>query len=454
MMRGLLHAALVLSAIARCGGARTELPAISDADRRVLASLSPDPLPPPPPDASNRFADDRRAARFGQRLFFDSGFSGKLLDGDNDGSIHTLGVKGQTGKVACAGCHLPTSGFQDTRTLNAQISLAAGWGKRRAPSLLDIGQARLVMWDGRRDALYNQPFGPIESPVEMNSSRLFVAQQIARSYKNEYEAIFGPLPPLSDPARFPQLSAELTGCQPVRVDPREVCDGTIHGMPGDGAEYDRLSAADQQAVTRVVVNAGKAIGAYVRLLSCGPGRFDRWVHGEQTALSAQEQRGAALFIGRGKCVPCHSGPYLTDQQFHNVGLKPALVAVVFLDADDHGARNGLSAALLDPLNVKGRYSDGDDGRLPSAVPADADGAFRTPGLRCVSGRPSFFHTGQVKTLEGAVTFFNEGGHPYGYPGKSEIAALGLAASEVADLVAFLKTLDGPGPDASLLVAPP
>jgi cytochrome c peroxidase len=227
----------------------------------------------------------------------------------------------------------------------------------------------------------------------------------------------------------------------------------MHGIPGDGAEFDQLSSADKAAVTRVVVNAGKAIGAYARLLSCGPGRFDRWVHGDQSALSAQEQRGAALFIGRGKCLPCHSGPYFTDQQFHNVGLKPAIVAVVFLDADDHGAMTGLTAALQDPLNVKGPFSDGDDGRLPASVLPAADGSFRTPGLRCVSSRPSFFHTGQVKTLDDVLGFFNGGGNQYGYPGTSEITPLGLSPAELLDLVAFLKALDGPGPDASLLDAP-
>ena len=48
------------------------------------------------------------------------------------------------------------------------------------------------------DTLFNQVFGPFESVVEMNSSRLFVAQQTFRVHRAEYEAIFGPMPPLDD----------------------------------------------------------------------------------------------------------------------------------------------------------------------------------------------------------------------------------------------------------------
>src|SRR6202000_2754367 len=97
--------------------------------------------------------------------------------------------------------------------------------------------------------------------------------------------------------------ADTTGCTPSgQASP--VCTGVIHGEPGDGAEYDGLSAENQQAVMRAVVNMGKAIGAYERLLTCGQSRFDQWMHGDPTALSDSEQRGAALFVGQGHCVSC------------------------------------------------------------------------------------------------------------------------------------------------------
>jgi cytochrome c peroxidase len=414
-------------------------------ERALLAALSPAALPGPPPDASNRFADDPRAARLGQRLFMDPGLSGKLLDGDNDGGPAALGRKGDTGKVSCAGCHVPGAGFVDDRTLNKQVSLAAGWSLRRTPSLLDVAQARVFMWDGRRDALYNQPFGPLENPLEMNSSRLFVAQQVAARYKSEYETIFGPLPELS---RTPSLDASRTGCDKL-PDAHPTC----HGKPGDGAEYDGLSPQEQEAVTRVVVNVGKAIGAYERLLTCGPGRFDRFMRGDRAAMTDAEQRGAALFVGKGRCVRCHGGPFFTDHQFHNVGLRPAPVAVVFVDRDDRGAARGLAEALADPLNTRGKFSDGADGRLVQPTAAH-EGSFRTPGLRCVSRHPSFMHTGQLTRLGDVIAFFDGGGHFMGYPGRNELEPLGLSEGEKADLEAFLGALDGPGPRAELLQVNP
>ncbi len=429
-------------------------PVVTPEELQSLQALAPASLPAPPPDRTNRFADNAAAALFGQKLFYDASFSGPLLDTDNDGSPQTLGTAGQTGRVACAGCHIAKSGFSDTRSFQLQVSLGAGWGRRRAPSLLDVGQATLLMWDGRRDALYNQVFGPLESVVEMNSSRLYEAEQIYAKYQSDYEAIFGPMPALADPGQFPQLTAQLTGCQPKNpTDPQPTCDGTFHGMPGDHAEYDGLSAAQQTAVTTVIVNAGKAIGAFERLLTCGPSPFDAWVHGGAGAISRAAQRGAALFVGKGGCSTCHSGPFLSDQQFHDVGLVPTKVQQAFVDSDDHGAATGLAAAIADSLDTFGAFSDGNDGRLPTSVTPKMDGAFRTPTLRCVSQRPSFMHTGQLGTLAKVVAFFNDGGSPYGFVGTSEIHPLGLTDLDQSDLVEFLQSLDGPGADPRYRQAP-
>ena len=410
----------------------------------TLQALSPDPLPTAPPDVTNAHADDAVAAAFGQKLFFDASFSGPLLDADDNGGPGTLGAMGQTGRVSCAGCHVPDGGFSDTRSLQEQISLGAGWGRRRAPSLLDVGQAKLLMWDGRRDALYNQPFGPLESVVEMNSSRLFMAEQLFREYRADYEAIFGPMPPLDDTARFPALAATLTGCQPAHPSsPVPTCDGTFHGSPGDHAEFDGMSKDDQTAVTRAVVNAGKSIGAFERLLTCGETPFDVWMHGG-APISVAAQRGAALFVGKAGCVSCHSGPFMSDQKFHDVGLQPAIVQQVFLDQNDHGAATGVAAAIADPLNTLGPFSDGSDGRLPEAVAPAMTGAFRTPNLRCVAGRPAFMHTGQIGSLTTIIDFFDRGGATTGYPGTNEIRPLGLSQTERAALVAFLQSLRGSG----------
>jgi len=450
-----------LTGVAACGGGGSPAgggggdldpdPVITDEARAALAALRYDDGPPPA-DASNRVADDPAARAFGQRLFFDKSFSGRLLEGDNDGSAATLGMRGDAGKISCAGCHVPETGFVDTRSPHTQVSLAAQWTLRRTPTLLEIGFAPLYNWDGRRDALWNQALGVMESNREFNSGRLFVAEQIFRQHRAEYEAIFGALPPLDDGARFPALAPETTGC--VEVSTLMGSKFTCRGVPGDGADYDGMKPDDQTLVTTVAVNATKAIAAYLRQLRCGPGRFDRWLDGDATALARAEQRGAALFVGRGRCLSCHSGPLLTDGQFHNVGLSPAVVAVAIHDVDDHGAAAGVAAALTDPLSTAGPFSDGDRRALPAAVGPALDGAFRTPTLRCTSQQPSFMHTAQMTGLDQVVAFFDRGGDRVGgYPGTSEIAALGLTELERADLVAFMAALVGPGPAAALRAEP-
>lgn len=413
----------------------------------ALVALSPPDWWIPPPDPSNAWGDDDAAAHLGRAIFFDGDFSGRLLDTDNDGTSGALGHVGETGKVSCASCHMPEVGFLDDRSHGKAISLAAGWGTRRAPSLLGVGHATVVMWDGRHDTLYNQLFGALESTFEMNGSRLHAAQVIAGGrHRVAYETIFGALPAVID--GLPAVTAAEIGCDGLGAGARCV------GRPGDGGVYDGLSAEQKDAVTRVVVNVGKAIAAYERKLTCGPGRFDAWVHGDADAMTAEEQAGARLFVGKAGCVSCHGGPRLTDEQFHNVGLAPGPVAYGFVDRDDRGAAVGLAAAIADPLNVEGSYSDGDDGRLPAAVdPAGPMlGAFRTPSLRCVASRPTFMHTGHLGTLEGVVAFFDRGGDPEGFPGVSELAghALGLTVEERAQLVAFLGALEGERPAAAWL----
>lgn len=437
--------ALLGVAVGACGGPSG--PVVPTDVREALVALRYD-ASPPPEDESNRFADDPSAREFGRRLFFDASLSGPLLEPDNDGSVATLGVVGEPGRVSCAGCHIPSSGFVDTRSNHRQISLAAQWTARRTPTLLEVAFAPLYNWDGRRDSIWGQALGVMESDREMNSGRLFVAQQVFGHHRDEYETIFGPMPPLDDEARFPPIAPDDAGCA--------LASGVVvdcHGKPGDGAEYDALSQADRDAVTRVFVNVGKAIAAYVRALRCGPSRFDAWLDGDANALTTSEVRGAMLFVGEGGCVSCHSGPNLTDGRFHNVGLTPATVAVAFTDRDDRGAAVGVAALATDPLVTSGPFSDGPRvGVIPPLDPS-LEGAFRTPTLRCIARQPSFMHTAQLPTIAHVVAFFARGGDRSGYPGTSEIGPLELDEREQADLAAFVRALDGPGPDAELLTPP-
>ena len=142
-------------------------PVFTDEERALLTTLRYR-TGAPPSDPSNRFADDDAARAWGQRLFFDTRLSGPLVDGDNDGSSGSLGHVGEGGRVSCASCHVPEGTFVDTRSPHRQISLAAQWGQRRAPTLLGVAYAPLYNWDGRRDALWNQAVGVMENAREFN----------------------------------------------------------------------------------------------------------------------------------------------------------------------------------------------------------------------------------------------------------------------------------------------
>ena len=359
------------------------------------------------------------------------------------------GKKGEARRVSCAGCHIPRSGFSDTRSLGAQISLAAGWGRRRTPSLLDVAQGSFLMWDGSKDSLQSQIFGPLENAAEMNSSRLFMAEQIFERYRTRYESLFGKLPPLSDVKRFPRLGGQTTGCAPGRPFTVAPCPASQMGTPGDHGDFDRMAPGDRDEVTRVVLNAGRAIAAYERRLSCGLSKFDAWIHGDSEAISVSAQRGARLFVGAGRCVSCHSGPFLTDEAFHNIGLFPKAIQHVFNDFNDMGLQEGEELRTRDPLRRGGGFVAASNSASIPLQPSPKLGLFKTSSLRCVALRPSFFHTGQVRSLDEAVAFFDKGGDP-GAPGRSEILALHLSAQDRADLVEFLKSLVGPGPPAELL----
>ncbi|HET9959354.1 MAG TPA: cytochrome c peroxidase [Polyangiaceae bacterium] len=393
-----------------------------------------------PVDVTNRYADDPRAAALGKKFFYETRFSGPLLDQANNGTSGTLGMQGETGKVGCVSCHVTDGGaFADLRSPRQQLSLGSGWTHRKAPSILDVAQGQFFMWDGRRDSVFSQVFSPIESPLEFNSSRLFVAQQVARLYRAEYEAVFGAMPDLS---KYPALDASQAGCSELPSDP-------VSGQCGKPGDQD-------EPVTRVVANLGKAVQAFTRTLSCGRSRFDEWLEGTETALSDQEKAGALLFVGKAGCSMCHSGPYLTDGRFHNVGLSGGLVPFTGVATfNDPGAAPAVAVLLKDPLNSRGVFSDGDDRRLDK-LPADPQallGSFKTPGLRCVSRRGSFMHNAEFRSLGDVVDFFNEGASSGGFVGVAENAPRNLSREEREQLVAFLTALDGSGPDPAAMVPP-
>ena len=401
---------------------------LTELERRRLGALVLDG--DPPADATNAVGDDPRAAALGQRLFFDARFSGPLAIAD-DGANGGLGRAGESGRVACASCHDPSRGGVDHRSAGG-TSLGVGWTGRAAPTVYNAAYQPWLFWDGRRDSLWSQALGPTESPTEHDGSRLGVAHLLFDHYRADYEALFGPLPALSDLARFPAA-----------------------GRPGD-ATYDGMRPEDRLAVDRVFAGFGKAIAAYERKLVDRDSPFDRFMHGERGALSAPAIRGAKLFVGRASCDECHSGPLLSDGRFHNHGVPQVGPHV---RRPDPGRKEGIPGVLADPFNGAGVFSDDPTSGQKKlaglqATPAD-EGAMRTPGLRGLGRTGPYMHTGGFPTLREVVDWYRRGAEDatVGPLDPASSRPLRLDDRDVDDLVAFLQSLDGRPLPEELVTAP-
>jgi cytochrome c peroxidase len=384
----------------------------SEQEIATLRGLWLGSLPQLPPDPSNRVADDPRAVAFGQRLFFDTRLSAN-------------------GEVACATCHLPAQSFQDSRPLAQGI----GTTTRRTMPLAGTAYSPWLFWDGRKDSLWAQALGPLESPVEHGGTRTQYALLVAQHYRAEYEALFGALPDLSDTTRFP------AGAGPV-ADPRAL------------AAWQAMSAQDREVVTRIYASMGKAIAAYERRIQPGPSRFDQYVEallkgdagGMRAALSPDEVLGLRLFIGRGECINCHNGPLLTNNDFHNTGV-PAAAGL----PEDTGRAAGVRQALADEFNCLSRYSDAapeECGELRFAKSDDhaLERQFKVPSLRGVAERAPYMHAGQFATLSEVLRHYSRA--PEAPGGHSELRPFNLSDQELIQLEAFLGSLSGP------IAAPP
>lgn len=342
-----------------------------------LRSLSLAALGPVPADPTNRVADDPRAARLGERLFFDPRLS-------------------SDGKVACGTCHQPDRDFQDGTALGRGVGVT----DRRTMPIAATSRSPFLFWDGRKDSLWAQALGPLESAVEHGGTRTQYARTVAEAYRSEYEQVFGPLPDLD-------------------------------------------SGLD--AVTSVFVNIGKAIAAYERRIEFGPSRFDRYVEAidnrmpEDGILTDDEVAGLRLFIGKGNCTQCHNGPLLTNHDFHNTGVPRRAGAPI-----DDGRLTGAAAVLNDEFNCRSRWSDAPDScaELDFLITNDHEQqrAYKVPSLRNVDGRAPYMNAGQFATLGQVLDHYNRA--PAAPQGHSELRPLRLKAAELKQLEAFLRSLTG------------
>lgn len=396
-----------------------------------IQTLSPLPETPEP-DPTNRYADAPLAAELGQKLFFESAYSGPIITGD-DGQNGGLGAEGEPGQISCRSCHLGPW-MIDTRSNPPATSLGADRMARNSASLINVAYYPNHWYenDGLLDSIWGESVVDIEFDPGFNSSRLRLAHVIHDKYRDEYNAIFPPLDPALDPD-----SPEAERFPP-------------DGRPGSPA-WQGMAPADQAHVTEIMVNFGKALHAYQRRLISRDAPFDRYVAGDFTAISASAKRGLALFIGKAACSECHSGPAFTDGEFHNTGMEPrgehAVPPGVAADEWPLGGRYpAIGFVLSYEFNTSSIHSDDrTTGRLDDLVATAKDkGAWRTKSLRQIAESPPYMRTGQMETLREVVEFYNDGGDEAGFVGDKDeaIKPLNLTEQEMDDLVAFLETLTG------------
>jgi cytochrome c peroxidase len=252
---------------------------------------------------------------------------------------------------SCATCHNPGLSWGDgePRAIGEnQVRLSL-----RSPTLLNIAWIPKLGWDGHFRDLESVAMGPITGQSNMNLS--------------EGELI-----------------------------------GRLSAIPGYVTAFD--GAFGKGGVTRDRLE--QALATFQRSIVSTDAPFDRWLSGNENAISSAAKRGFTLFNGKANCAACHTGWAFTDAGFHDIGVAK----------DDDVGRGRLF-----PNSVKLQH------------------AFKTPTLRDVTRRAPYMHDGSVATLEEVIELYDRGG--IDRPSRdNDIRPLNLRDGEKADLIAFLNTL--------------
>lgn len=255
--------------------------------------------------------------------------------------------------IACSTCHDLSRGGADGKSVATGIGGAQG--AVNTLSVFNTAYQLAWFWDGRATTLAEQIDGPIHNPKEMGSSWDVLVQKLKgiKEYQRDFNALY----------------------------------------PDGVTEH----------------NIKDAIVIFERSLITPNARFDRYLRGDSSALSADEKRGYQLFKEYG-CVACHQGMNIGGNMFQIFG-----VAKNYFEN-----RGNITRADLGRFNVTGKEED--------------KHRFRVPSLRNVALTSPYFHDGSRATLEQAVRVMAE------YQlGRS------LSDEDVMLIVAFLQTLTGEYP---------
>lgn len=272
----------------------------------------------------------------------------------------------RSGQIACASCHDRQLGWGDGRSVSFGHDRQAG--KRNAMNVSMAGFSSPLFWDGRAATLEAQALHPIQDSVEM----AFTSSELETRLNEETD--------------YPATFTHVFGDRKVTM-----------------------------------ARVAQALASYQRSLVPRFNRFDRFLEGRRDVLTDQQVWGLHLFRTQARCMNCHSGPALTDNRFHNLGL--------------HFRGR--------PKEDLGRYRVTGD-------PADS-GKFRTPTLRGVGKTGPYMHSGGFMELRGVVNMYNVGmPRPVRKPDQQDdplfpqadplLTPLDLHKTELEAITEFLRTL--------------
>ncbi len=272
------------------------------------------------------------------------------------------------GTMSCATCHNPELAFADGLDISLSYPTTKNW--RNSPSLVNVAYRKYLFHDGRAQTLEDQALFPMMSAFEMNKNLDYLEEHI-RSVP-EYTTEFGKV-----------FNGEVT--------------------------RERIAMA---------------IASFERTLISKNTPLDRYLKGDDNALSSGAKRGLEVFKGKGKCLDCHLGADLTDDKFYalNVPENPKLLNEPMVNATMRFVAKVYH--YDDYRNIKE-----DPGRYLITKDKKDWKAFRTPMLRDVSKTGPYMHNGVYETLDEVIDFFGRGGGE----GNSALRPLGLTAEEKKDL---------------------
>ncbi len=280
--------------------------------------------------------------------------------------------------ISCATCHDPKKGWTDGQPLGKAYPASENF--RNTPTILNATYKSRFHWDGRLDG---------------SDAGTLVRDQIT-------ESVFMNMDGRLMQERLKQVPEYNEMWKKFRKD-------DINGM-------------------RVF----NVVGEFIKSVVSQNVPFDKFKKGDESALTAEQKDGYALFKGKAGCVACHNGPVGSDGKLHKTGVpenpgvwNDPLRAITMLR---HYSTNGMPNYMNARTDV-GSYAITKDKR--------DIGKFNTPSLRDLKYTAPYMHNGMFTTLDQVVDFYDRGGGA-----GSVLKPLGLAATEKKALVAFLESLSG------------